>query len=284
MESLNRLSVFRFATLWTITRTDGTILRFTDHDEPLTYDDDTFEPTDSINASARLKSDQFQDRGLDAKGVISSSAISHEDLRAGRYRDAQIDERVIDWLCPWEGLFLHQRYFILETRFDGESWEADLVGLSRKLRGRVGRTFNRFCDATLGDSRCGLDLSAWTTNNAVVTWVSSGNPRKNFRAAALPNVAYYDFGKVTWVTGNNAGLIGETKKWVQADREVRFHLAMPFDIQIGDTFNIEPGCKKLPEYCKGTSGDADRPWSNNILNFRGFPFIPGTDTLIRTPR
>lgn len=285
MSSLLSNSVHRFATLWTITRTDATVLRFTDNSSPLVYDGNTYTPVDGFNASARLKEDSLQARGFDVKGVLSATAIDHDDLRAGRYRDAEIDEVVVDSTYPFDAM-LHQRYLVLETQFDGESWGAEIVGLSRRLRPKIGRLFLRDCDVVLGSAKCQQDISTWTVAAAVVTWVSASLPRKRFRAAALPNVAYFDYGKVLWTGAgdDNYGFVGETKTWVQADREVRLQLAMPFDIQIGDEFTIEPGCLKTPEHCKGTLGDGDRPWPSNIDNFQGFLTIPGTDTMMRTPR
>jgi hypothetical protein len=131
-----------------------------------------------------------------------------------------------------------------------------------------------------------VNIATWTVTGALVTWVDSSYPRKRFRASALPNVDYFDGGKIEWTgaSDDNYGFIGETKSWVQADREVRLQLAMPFDIQVGDEFAIEPGCPKYVEACKGTAGADGRPWSNNILNFQGFPFMPGTDTMVRTPK
>jgi hypothetical protein len=46
---------------------------------------------------------------------------------------------------------------------------------------------------------------------------------------------------------------------------------MPFDIEVGDTLRIFPGCDKLHTTCF-TKFD-------NATNFVGEPFVPGADTL-----
>ena len=287
-ESLRINTVHRYATLWKLTRTDGETLLFTDDSAPIMYDSETYTPVGGFNASARLAEDALRSRGFDARGVLSSGAITHRDLRAGRYRDCEIDERIVDAMYPYEeqGLFRHIRYHVLETQFDGEVWEAEVVGMSRRLRAKIGRLLLRDCDVVLGGPKCGVNLTPFTVTGAVVTWVSTAQPRKKFRASALPNVEYFNHGKVTW-TGSgdeNVGFVGEVKQWFSSVREVRLQLALPFDIQVGDEFTIEPGCLKVTGHCKGTSGDGGRPWSNNILNYRGQPFMPGTDDMIRTPK
>jgi uncharacterized phage protein (TIGR02218 family) len=50
---------------------------------------------------------------------------------------------------------------------------------------------------------------------------------------------------------------------------------MPFAIQVGDTFTYAPGCDKTRETCCNKF--------NNILNFRGFPDIPGMDQYLYYP-
>ena len=44
------------------------------------------------------------------------------------------------------------------------------------------------------------------------------------------------------------------------------------NIQIGDTFTIEAGCNRLKETCQMKF--------DNFYNFRGFPDIPGMDSIM----
>ena len=52
-------------------------------------------------------------------------------------------------------------------------------------------------------------------------------------------------------------------------------LSMPFPIQKGDTFTAYPGCDRYFSTCKESF--------NNVVNFRGFPYIPGRDSVSRYP-
>jgi uncharacterized phage protein (TIGR02218 family) len=46
-------------------------------------------------------------------------------------------------------------------------------------------------------------------------------------------------------------------------------------IAVGDGFSVVAGCDKRLETCRNRFG--------NVANFRGFPHIPGQDTVIRYP-
>lgn len=88
---------------------------------------------------------------------------------------------------------------------------------------------------------------------------------------------WFDFGAVVWETGDNAGVAMEVRTFTQAtpDQTVRLFLDLPKDIQVGDRGRIYPGCDKLRSTCINKF--------NNIVNFRGFPDIPGQDVALNYP-
>jgi uncharacterized phage protein (TIGR02218 family) len=86
---------------------------------------------------------------------------------------------------------------------------------------------------------------------------------------------HYNFGQLTWLTGGNAGSSIEVKRWNATSRQVVLFLPMPFDLAVGDTFTILPGCDK-------TIGTCNTKFSN-VLNFRGEPHVPGVDEYQRYP-
>jgi uncharacterized phage protein (TIGR02218 family) len=48
-------------------------------------------------------------------------------------------------------------------------------------------------------------------------------------------------------------------------------LAFPYTPQVGDTFTLTAGCDHRKDTCKNKF--------NNLVNFRGEPFVPGQDIL-----
>jgi uncharacterized phage protein (TIGR02218 family) len=52
-------------------------------------------------------------------------------------------------------------------------------------------------------------------------------------------------------------------------------LPMPYPIEAGDAYTASAGCDKNASTCAGSF--------DNILNFRGFPHIPGPDAVLAYP-
>jgi uncharacterized phage protein (TIGR02218 family) len=49
---------------------------------------------------------------------------------------------------------------------------------------------------------------------------------------------------------------------------------MPFAVEEGDSYSLQAGCDKTLPTCITRF--------NNALNFRGEPFVPGTDKMLET--
>jgi hypothetical protein len=107
--------------------------------------------------------------------------------------------------------------------------------------------------------------------------VDTGVTNENAGAAITISAAiagYFDFGKITWLTGNNAGVQSDVLAWDGTDL---LDLLLPtgLAIQVGDTFTITPGCDKRIATCFAKF--------NNVVNFRGEPFVPGEDAALSYP-
>jgi uncharacterized phage protein (TIGR02218 family) len=267
------------SSLFRITRTDGVRKFFTDHNAELVFaDGETYKPVGGLEASARRREINLREPNLDVRGVVNSSDITVDDLRAGLYRNARIDEYLVDWRAPWAGNVEHFIYFIQETRFSGSYFTADLSGINHRLKHRIGRTYSRVCDYTLGDSRCKVQLFGLTKFGVSVQTLGD---RQTFKAdpSDVPSITddYYNLGKIQWLVGANAGIISQVKDYQDSDRTITLELALPFDITLTDSFNLEPGCNKLFE------GDCSSTKFDNQKNYGGFPYLPTTDRVKQGP-
>ena len=278
----------RLVTLWEINRTDGVTLRFTDHSHPLVdLSGETYAPAGGMDASARQKKANLDTRNLDVRGIITSDEITFADLNAGRYRGAQVIERTVDWKYPWAGFHRVAQYTVLDTSFDGETWTATIAGLTHSLRIQVGSYVEKDCEWNLGEAfglpvaGCKVDLSALIESGTVTAINSS---RRVFESDLTSFVdGYFNDGFLTFTSGDNDGLEFEVKSFIQADGVIEFNLKTPYNIQVGDTFTVHPGCDQTPESCKGTTGTKGRPWASQIENYGGFNFVPGTKRILQTP-
>lgn len=88
---------------------------------------------------------------------------------------------------------------------------------------------------------------------------------------------WFNGGAVIFETGDNAGRLIEVKDWEDNSFGgiVTLFLPAPYTVQIGDTLRIYPGCDKRLQTCITQF--------NNVLNFRGEPYIPGQDDILKYP-
>lgn len=84
---------------------------------------------------------------------------------------------------------------------------------------------------------------------------------------------FFQGGVLTWTSGANSGTKIEVKNY--HPNYIGLALPMPVDIALGDTYSLTPGCDKLLTTC-GTR-------YANVVNFRGFPFVPGDSALLGGP-
>lgn len=268
----------------------GAPLRFTDHNQPLIFDDgggpQTYVPAGGFNASARELASGLKEQNLDLLGVLSSAAITEDDLRAEKYKQATITEFLVDWRYPHGGAFRTRSYRVANTKQTGESWIAELSGLSNRLHDKAGAIFARPCGVELGGTKCGIDLDTFIDGrfDSVRVQVASQDPNEPRRIfdAVLSDLAsteddWFNYGRLVWTTGANAdaGVVSRVKDFVDTTRAITLYQPTAFDIADADRFTIFAGCDKLRTTCIAKFA--------NIVNHRGDPFLPGSDRVLRTP-
>ncbi len=86
---------------------------------------------------------------------------------------------------------------------------------------------------------------------------------------------WFTGGLVVFISGDNVGLAMEVRQWTNSNRELALLLPMTFDINVMDRFTVYTGCRKTLEDCVNRF--------DNVINFRGEPYVPGNDQLFRTP-
>ena len=259
---------------WRIARGDGVTLGFTDHDRALAFEDITFEPESGFAASEiRAGSDLAVD-AQDAEGVLSSDRITETDILDGRWDNAQVELWRVNWTDTSQRVLL-RRGAVGQIRRGRMAFVAEVRSLAHLLGQTVGRTFQAGCDAALGDARCGVDLE-----NAVYkgTGVVTGLLRdRAFRASGLAGfeAGWFAFGTLTWTSGANAGRITEVlAHGLTGSLAALTLLEAPIRaLAPGDSFVARAGCDKRIETCAAKFA--------NVVNFRGFPHVPGQDAVLR---
>jgi uncharacterized phage protein (TIGR02218 family) len=182
------------------------------------------------------------------------------------------------WRVNWSDTTsraLMRRGVIGQVRRGRLQFVAEMRSLAHVLGQTIGRTFQASCDAALGDARCGVYLNA-AAFKASGTVVSLSGDR-GFAVSGLTGFAegWFALGTLHWLTGANTGRKTEVLAHVISGADVKITLleAPIRPVAVNDTFDIFAGCDKLFETCQAKFA--------NAANFRGFPHIPGQDTIIR---
>jgi hypothetical protein len=147
---------------WILTRADGPVLGFTDHDRDLVVDGVACRAATGWSAGAYETAAGFSPGLAAALGALDDSAVTEADLEAGLYDGASVACLRVDWSQPALVVRLWTAR-IAKIRREGQAFTAELEGPLADLERVAGRTFGRLCDAALGDARCGVSAAPGAT-------------------------------------------------------------------------------------------------------------------------
>ncbi len=266
--------VAQLTTCIRITRRDGQVFRYAANSRDLVFAgytwgargaDDTTAISDSIKNSAGSVS-------LDG---FFESEQHRIDLRSGLYDHAKIEIFQTDranlpaTVDPTTVLWLFTGYTgNAEVKPDGHGYKIEAKSLIQMLQQNVGILTSGICRAEFGSlagvEPCGVNPALWSATSSV----ESVSMNRLIKAPSLTAaVDHYTNGKLTWLTGANAG----AKEHVAQYAPGFVVLLRPAigAITAGDTFSILAGCDRSIGTCAAKF--------NNAINFKGEPFLPGLD-------
>ena len=261
---------------WAITRRDGVTFGFTDHDLELVFDGITFKADSGLSALALQQSTGLSVDNTEALGALTDAAVTEEDIEAGRFDDADVRAWLVNWEVP-EQRQLMFRGSIGELKRAGGAFHAELRGLTEALNRPLGRVYQKPCTAVLGDADCAFDTDQ--PGYFAELQVEQVEERSRFTFSELTGFgpAWFERGVLLGVDGDCAGLQGMIKRDAHKDdaRVIELWHPMRADIVAGDQIRLVAGCDKRMESC--------RLKFDNLLNFQGFPDVPGDNWLVVQP-
>lgn len=261
---------------WALTRRDGVVMGFTDHDRLLAFEGIAFRPDTGLSALALQQTTGLSVDNTEALGALNDAAIREADIEAGRYDGAELRA----WLVNWQDVAARRLLFrgsIGELRRAGGAFEAELRGLTDALNVPLGRVYQKACSAVLGDRDCRFDLD--TPGYVLERPAEEVEESRVFRFAEMGGFAedWFRHGVIRVLSGAAAGLIGLIKRDRTEGTGRVIELWHPLGAKVapGDALRIEAGCDKRRGTCQFKF--------DNLLNFQGFPDIPGDDWTITDP-
>jgi len=254
---------------WRLTRRDGAVFGFTDHDARLLVDGTSCEPESGFAASEARSSLGLSTDTVDVAGALSSDRISDADVAAGRYDGATVRTYLVNWREPAQVALIRSATIGKITRSDGR-FVAELESASAALDQPAGRTVRRSCDAELGDGRCGFSLATPGFSDSG-TVLETRAPSAFAASGLVAAGGWFANGLLAWTSGARAGTSERVLGHQHSGGETVLSLwpSTAAAIAPGDAFTVTAGCDKAFATCKAKFG--------NAVNFRGFPHLPGND-------
>lgn len=264
------------ARCWALTRADGQVMGFTDHDEDIVFLGTIFRADTGLTATALQQTTGLALDNSEGIGALSDVSVTEADIAAGRYDGAQVEAWLVNWADPAQRHLQFRGRIGSVTRVAG-AFRAELAGLSEMLNTAQGPVYQTPCTAVLGDSACGVDLNDPAFSG--IGTVDTVEDRKLLYVSGLSAYAeqWFRRGRLTVTSGAAAGLVGVVKTDAKAGgiHMVELWESLGAEIAPGDTVQLDAGCNKRRSTC--------RDKFSNILNYRGFPDIPGDNKLLSIP-
>jgi uncharacterized phage protein (TIGR02218 family) len=261
---------------WLVQRKDGVTFGFTDHDQDLAFDGQTFRAATGMTAKAVQQTTGLSVDNTEAIGALSDVSVTEDDLFSGRFDDAEVRSWLVNWADVDQRIEQFRGNFGEVIRAGG-AFRVELRGLTDRLNQPRGRAYQAGCAAVLGDRACGFDLgtAGYRSEGALV----GVDPMGRLRIAADMALAdhWFERGRLTVLSGRAAGLVQMVKadRAIGQDRMIELWQGFGTQIAIGDQLRLEAGCDHRAETCRSKFA--------NFANFRGFPHIPGEDWLASYP-
>jgi hypothetical protein len=128
--------------------------------------------------------------------------------------------------------------------------------------------FQTSCANVLGDGKCLVNLPSLGTNYTVANTLTPTQTQWQI-TGTLPPTGDYSLGKVKFTSGANSGRTVTIKSQDAAGVWTTV-VPLPAAPAVGDTFTAYPGCDLSTTRCVARF--------NNIIHYRGEPFIPDPAT------
>jgi uncharacterized phage protein (TIGR02218 family) len=251
-----------------VKRTDGVTIGLTELDKDLQIGGVTYNSASGYSPSTYASSSSLSVNYADIEGILEFAGVSREQIRAGLYDFAEVELFVYDYEDDLIVKTIATGNWGESQLMDG-SYKAEFRSLSQRMQQSVGNIYTAHCTAELGDKRCKVDVAPLIQSGTITSVASRLTIADSNRTEVND---YWKGGVITFLTGNNQYRSFEISA-SNSSGSITLFLPLSFPGQVGDTYIMKPGCDKSIDTC--------RVRYNNVVNFRGFPHVPGTMEILR---
>lgn len=225
----------------------------------------------------------FASASIDLSGILQDGSISETDLKSGVYDNARLYLFATSWADPIEDEEPIALCFFGKVDFVDERYTVQLMGAIDALSQSTGRTYAPTCPHVLFDETLDGRVLPWSQSKCtgpraaqdgplladfkVTGTLTSVTDQYVFADSSRGEAAdWFAYGAIRFTSGPNAGLKPIEIKSYTALGVIQLHEAMFYLPEVGDTYEMIPGCRKDATTCKNK-------YSNKI-NFGGHDHMP----------
>lgn len=212
-------------------------------------------------------SSTFASSSIDLSGILQLGAVSQDDLASGVYDNARVYLFATSWADPIEDEEEMSLLFWGKVDFADDRYSVQLMGAIDVLSQSTGRTFAPTCPWTLFDETLDGHVLPWTQSKCTGPRAARDGPlladfkvsgsltsvtdQYQFTDSARGEAAdWFAYGAIRFTTGPNAGFKPIQVKAFTAGGVILLHEAMFYLPEVGDEYEMIPGCRKTADSCK----------------------------------
>lgn len=220
---------------------------------------------------------------IDLEGVLLAAGIDLDSITAGVWDNAKGYIFATSWTNPVVDEEPIAKFLFGKVRLEDDRYVVELMHLIDALNQSVGLSHGPLCVNTLFDenldgetfarSKCGLSLAAYKVTGTI-TAVTSNQVFVDASRAEADD--YFGVGSIRFTSGNNFDA-GVRSAVIQSyvgvlspntnNGTITLFEAMPFAVQVGDTYEMIPGCRKQLAICRDKYSNVVNVTSGGFLAF-----------------
>lgn len=149
--------VTALSTCWRVERRDGKVLLFTDCDEDITIDGETYSSIGAYSRTAIESTSTLSVDNLDITGLTSEISLPTAELRSGLFDHAQVKIFLTPWMQRYPGKLKLRRGFFGEVQvLPNNTFKVELRGLMQRFSNSFTEIYSSTCRNDFGDRSCGV--------------------------------------------------------------------------------------------------------------------------------
>lgn len=277
-------SSLTLATCWKLTSVEGRVVAATSHTRDIVlaeHDGRTFISAQGVVPSAVDNEAGLSSAGLEVDAVFAVNIIDEESIAAGDWDSAFFEVFLVNYSDLAMGEMVMFAGYLGEIKTYGERFRAEGKPLSNKASQEIGDVFTAKCTVeVLGDSRCkkNIDIGQNAEDGGPITvtgTVTTAGVMEFVDSSRTQLSGYFDYGVIEFTSGIFEGKKAEVRSYITGGT-FKLQIPMTREIPVGTTYTATRGCDRTWTTCKNVF--------NNLINFRGFPFVPGIEKAYKINR